>query len=188
MKHIVFFLVVFSVFSLFAVNESGQNNLGFSAGELTRSGIAYRHWKADWGFHVSGMLFADKDEVPGRYDFREGISSHYTYIAYGKELKTNLGLSIMRTLQKIDNRRFYAFAGYGLHHKEEKRWLSEDSDMDDAWEDGYKVVNTHFWGLGVGFDLEIYEYMRVYIEIPLTFKSNNEITMYVPQVGIFYRF
>jgi len=188
MKLIVNLLIVFFVSSLFAVDVSSPNNLGFSAGELSRNGISFRHWNSDWGYQLTGMILSSKDDIPERYDYREGPSSNYDYFAYGREFKTNFGFSIMKTLQSVNYRRFYLLAGYGLYHKEQKRWQSDEADMDDAWEDGYKVINTHFWGIGVGFDLEIYDFTRVYIEIPLTFKSNNEINMYIPQIGIFYRF
>ena len=188
MKHIIFIIMIYSIFSLNADDGISVNNLGFSAGELSQNGIAFRHWSPDWGYQVTGMILSSKDDIPDSYDYRVGTYPNYDYFAYGREFKTNFGFSIMKPLQYVENRRFYVFAGYGFYHKEQKRWQSNDMDMDDAWEVGYKVTNTHFWGLGAGFDLEIGEFMRAYIEIPLTFKSNNEITMYIPQIGFFYRF
>ncbi|MCF7913446.1 MAG: hypothetical protein K9M99_13040 [Candidatus Cloacimonetes bacterium] len=55
------------------------------------------------------------------------------YFGYGKELKINFGASIMKTLQQVENRRFYLFTGYGFYHNEQKIWQSNYQSMDDGW-------------------------------------------------------
>jgi hypothetical protein len=60
--------------------------------------------------------------------------------------------------------------------------------MDNAVTDGYKVINNHFYGIGVGVDFEFFSSVHGFVEIPLTFQSSGEISMLLPQLGVFYHF
>lgn len=193
MKKLIIIVLLLAAVSIFADEKEERHNVGFSAGELTRSGVSYRYWINSWGINLTGMLTANDDGVPDYYDFRIGESQEYTYFGYGRELNANFGISIMKVFKRNNLSKFYGFLGYGIKHKEQELWASEYPDISSNWgtgywNDGYKVSNTHYYGLGLGVDFELLEYFRGYIEIPLTFESNGDISMYVPQAGILYKF
>ncbi|MCF7918374.1 MAG: hypothetical protein K9N06_00490 [Candidatus Cloacimonetes bacterium] len=185
MRKIITLLVLISISGIWAAGKVERNNLGFVAGQLSRGGVGYRYWRADdWGYQISGMLLATKDDIPDYYDNKVGSD----YYGWGRQLTANTSISVMKTLKKNNTNRFYMLVGYGFYHQEKKRWVGNDYNMSGAEYDGYKVTNRHYWGTGVGVDFEIMEYFRGFLEIPITFQSDGEITMYIPQIGIFYKF
>lgn len=189
MKKVIVIILLLSVVWCFAREEKNEpSSIGFGAGELSRNGVIYRYWHGIWGIQLTGMLLANDDGIPGYYDYREGEYPEYTYYGYGRDMKSNFGIQIMKEIKSNNLSKFYAFAGYGLYHKEQKLWVSEYPDMYFAWNEGYKVKNTHYYGAGVGVDFNFLDYFRGYIEIPITFKSNGEINMYIPQAGLMYKF
>jgi len=183
MKWIVILIILLSLAGLWAEKDAELHNFGFMAGQLCRPGVGYRQWINDWGFQVNGMLMAEKDAEPNYYDFRDG-----DYYAWGRKLEANLGVSLLKTLKEKNNKKFYALLGYGLYHKERKLWESDYPSMNYATAVRYEVSNRHYWGTGVGLEVLLLENLLWVVEIPITFQSNGEIMMYIPQVGIFYHF
>lgn len=183
MKRTLTLVILLSLVGLWAQKDTETHNIGFMAGQLCRPGVGYRQWFNDWGFQVNGMLMAEQDREPEYYDYREG-----DYYAWGRKLEANLGVSLMKTLNQNDNKRFYALVGYGLHHSERKLWESNYPSMSYPTAVGYEVSNRHYWGTGVGLEMQLLENLLGFVEIPITFQSNGEIMMYIPQIGIFYHF
>lgn len=188
MKKIAVVVLMLMCLSLFSEARKEPHAIGFGAGELSRHGVTYRYWGESIGFHVTAMLLANDDGVADHYDYTSGTYPDLDYYGYGRKFRSNLGLEVMKIIKENQLSKFYGFIGYGFYHKEEKVWVSNYPGMNYSYDNFYKVQNDHYFGIGLGVDFDMLEYLRGYIEIPLTFKSNGEINMYIPQAGILYKF
>ena len=203
-------LMIILLVSLIALTgeQISERGLGFSAGTISGIGFSYRQYIEDYGFQVTCGLTASGDEKP---DFDESISgslySNDTYLISkskdGWDLDGSLGVMFISTLRKNEHSRFYYFVGGSVKLDRKKKYYQtyerNEIDIDGNRDTNFHIVDgaersktinndIYYYGPGIGLDLDLSKYLSLAFEWPLTFSSEKEIIMYIPQCSLNFKF
>lgn len=198
-------LVVFLIFHpLYADPYQG---VGFAAGQLSGIGLSYRVMMDNYGIQVTvgGLSIKDSgvdDIVPGRtyYDpaYPKPELQGFTQSQWVRETHANIGLMFLKSLHKSKNSTLYVFTGFcGFFSWDTIKEQYYEPQLNGNYYDYVPVGkserriekdNTVYGGGGLGFEIRFTPNIRLAIEWPLTFSSDGDFVMYIPQAGLHYFF
>ncbi len=184
------------------------NGLGFAAGQLSGIGFSYRHLAERYGFQITFGVLSLKENgdsrpqtVRGEYDPSKFIppvdTNPYSYNA--RDFHANVGLMLMQVLHTAKRSRLYVFTGlswrrtvntyveqyYGYRIIDSSTWEYGPVGKEKKRSD---VETTGYVGAGIGMEFKITENIRIALEWPLTYSSEGDLVMYIPQAGLHYFF
>jgi len=196
---------------IFAQDAALTKGLGFAGGMPSGSGFSYRQMNDDYGFQITGGLMAFNNDDDDNYysfvdhplhgDWLPNTKDIFTQELYtGSEFWGNLGISYYKPLHIAKKATFYGLFAASTYLESNKKMtrdfkysISADSTKYSYQPIGpskEKRVNdfTGFIGAGLGIGYKLSNNVRIHLEMPITFASNGNIYMYIPQGGIHYYF
>lgn len=207
MKHLLFFLcfLLGSSFGLQAAES--QHGIGFAAGQTSGLGISYRKMTDNFGFQVTfGALSLNRDDwnvddyrMEGDAVYGKPYLEPFTQKHYMRETDANIGLLLYKVLHTAKRSRFYLFAGgslfYNIDTFEEHtyEYRLQENDMYIMHElsgpkKSSESSSTIFAGFGIGIEFRLTNNIRIEVEWPLTYSTDGDFIMYIPQAGLHYFF
>ncbi len=181
--------------------------VGFAAGQLSGIGLSYRVLMENYGMQITlGAISLKENGYEEPYMPRYPYDPHYskanppgfTQERWLRETDANIGLMFMKSLHKSKISTLYIFTGFCAFYS----WDSiEEQYYEPVVTDDYydyapvgeakkrvRQNNTFFGGGGLGFEVRFSPNFRLAIEWPLTFTSDGDFIMYIPQAGLHYFF
>lgn len=206
-KFIIFFLLAFSLIKLSANEEmkieenfdstvaENYNNkgLGFTAGQISGIGFAYRQYFEKNGMQFTFGLLSNADKVP---KFSDNTYDSTSIKKTGWEVDGWLSFMYLRTLRDSENTKFYYFVGASLNidYAEEYTqnyqydpYAGEIIKLGSPKKSGLNK-NSYYFGPGIGLDLKVSKYISFIIELPVSISSDKKIETYIPQGGVLIKF
>ncbi len=186
--------------SLQAQDHNTKKAIGLHFGSSTGNGYAMRWMGKDAGFQLTfgAYTFGDNKVYFSEsiYDY-DNDATLITAEEEGRESAVNVGLNYMFMLDHFRNGRLYMMVG-GSYKYFAQKIFSQDYQLNPGTDYYYPVDGSqeenlnieHRWtvGAGPGFDLALGKQFRLAVELPITYNWNNDVVMYVPQVGLYYYF
>ncbi len=200
------FFVLLGFFSL--LHADPIQGIGFAAGQLSGIGLSYRVMQEKYGLQITVGAISLKEDEPGYYDSRPQpyppdasypIDESYLETYRVRETDANLGLLFMKTLHSSSRARLYALTGfcvflqadtyevqeYGLQHVDDEKYhYVPVGDRKKETEQS----STFYGGFGIGIEIKFTPNIRLALEWPLSFSSDGDFVMYIPQAGLHYFF
>ncbi len=183
------------------------HGVGFAAGQLSGIGLSYRVMMENYGVQVTvgGLSIKDSgmdESYPQRtyYDpaYPKPELEGFTQSQWVRETHANIGLMFLKSLHKSKISTLYVFTGFCSFFRwdtiKEQRYEPQLNgnyyDYVPVGESETRVEkdNTFYGGGGFGFEIRFTPNIRLAIEWPLTFSSEGDFVMYIPQVGLHYFF
>ncbi|MBN2829872.1 MAG: hypothetical protein JXR56_06090 [Candidatus Cloacimonetes bacterium] len=171
MKTIITLILVLSSALVFAGEV--EKNLGFAAGAVSGIGLSYRQFYEKAGFQITGAAYVDGTKESEEY-----------------QRQFNGGLQGFYTLSKPSDVRFYLLGGVSFFYNE-NRFSEEVYTMEGEYA-GDKIDaeldRSYNIGTGIGMQVTFLKHANIAIEWPLFYNTDGSFTMYIPQIGIYYKF
>jgi hypothetical protein len=171
MKTMLALLILLGTCLLFA--EEVEHNLGFAAGAVSGIGVSYRQMHEKIGFQLTGAGYAQ-----GENDSDE----------YNREWNT--GFQGFYTLSKPGEVRFYVIGGASFFYNE-FRSMEDIYTYDGTYvgkKKEYELSRSFNIGTGIGMQVTFLKHANIAIEWPLFYNTEGFFMMYIPQIGIYYKF
>ncbi|HPG38403.1 MAG TPA: outer membrane beta-barrel protein [bacterium] len=207
-KTIIFLLIVIAAVQAYSQEKELSQALGFFGGMISGSGFSYRQMQDNWGWQINfGVLsFKNDDEFSEGYSYTvyDGswmpdpnmISTEYRS---GRETWANVGITLFKPLHRSGKSLFYVMAGVSNYYSDQEEYEQDykyspvDEDTYHYGPHGEKRVtndkeNTFHVGAGLGFEYRLTDNIRLSLEWPLSYGSDGNINMYIPQGGVHYYF
>ena len=132
-------------------------------------------------------------------DELEASGNTADYVRRGRRTSLTAGLNYIYILDQSPKTRFFIAMGGAYKIGREKQFtrrynLSSGSYnqyvLDESVPELEETVNTDKWtvGAGPGFEFTLDRHFKFTIDLPITLSSDDEIIMYIPQVGLHYYF
>lgn len=171
---IVLFLIVLAQLSAM---DKYNSAMGIHIGASTGNGYSFRKWGETSAYQLTFSAYATGEKDPNY------TSSDFTDHDYRNARKMNItfGGNYLWGLLTADHYNFYLMTGMSYTFRKVKRYYS----VVDS-----KFVRDDRWAIGVGpgFEVEFSDRFHLSIELPITYKQNDDITMYIPCAGFYYYF
>ena len=183
---------------------NGSRSLGIQFGSSSGSGYVMR-WigethglQATLGASTSG----DNDVKFPEYIYEEDVDVSGASVNYdrrGRKTSLTAGLNYIHILDESSKTRFFIALGGSYKIAREKVFTRRYNSLQSSYYD-YSLDTTvpmtdeirkkDVWtvGAGPGFEFVLDRHFRFTIDLPITYNSDEEIVMYIPQVGLHYYF
>jgi hypothetical protein len=203
----IILIVLAGLLVVLPASAEPAQGVGFAAGQLSGIGLSYRVMLEDYGFQVTvgGISLKDsgyEESYPtrGYYDpdYPKNDLQGFTQEQWVRETDANIGLMFMKSLHHANKTTLYVFTGFCAFFS----WDTiEEQYYEPVFSDDYydyvpigdpktrvKQRNIFYGGGGLGFEIRFTPNVRLAIEWPLTFTSDGDFVMYIPQAGLHYFF
>lgn len=202
-KTLVLCLLAMVAIGLGALEDNTHSSIGLHFGTSSGNGYAMR-WmgpslglQATLGAYTSGSNEVKFNEYYYDYDYEAG-ENEITVTRKGRSTSGTAALNGLIMLDHFNRGRLYIMAGGSYTYYREKRFSALYQKVNDQ-SYNYRLVpnsvssvkNTeHRWtaGIGPGVELGLSRHFRISFEVPITYNNDDEIIMYIPQVGFYYYF
>ena len=184
--------------------DLSKKGVGAQFGTASGNGYSYRWIGETHGiqFTLGAITYGSNDVKFPYYLYDEDIDNpgaHATYTRTGRKNSMSAGLNYIHVLDTSRHSRFYLTIGGSVLLSNEKQFTRTY----DATNTGYtsyeldtsvpmtseKVKKTKWTaGAGPGFEVILDRHFRFSIDLPFTYNSDEEMVMYIPQVGLYYYF
>lgn len=200
------FILLLGLLIALPLQADPTQGIGFAAGQLSAIGLSYRVMMEDYGMQVTVGALSIKDNnlnetyAPRTYydpDSKSDVQG-FTQENWIRETDANIGLMFMKSMHKAQKTTLYVFTGFCAFFSwdaiEEQRYEPQQSG--EYYEyvqvgDPRKRVkkdNRLYGGIGLGFEIRFTPNIRLAVEWPLTYSSEGDFVMYIPQAGLHYFF
>ncbi len=198
---------------IFPQSSELSTGLGVAAGMITGSGLSYRNIGESKGIQFTFGIMSfpyEEDDEPywredhmGHYDVNDWMpdtsSSEKMYEYNSGGTWGNAGLIFIKPLHRAEKSMFYLLGGVSAYYSSSADYYTEykytlDTDSTYTYKavsDRKKETNTDYTfrvGAGIGLEYELTENIRFSLDLPLTISDNKQITMIVPEAGLYYYF
>ncbi|MDD2331852.1 MAG: hypothetical protein PHI68_04265 [Candidatus Cloacimonetes bacterium] len=184
------------VLALFIGILAGENTdinnthaFGLHYGTVSGYGYGYRFFKGNQGcqFTLFAMTTGSNDK-----DFDATAYGVTVDEKTGRRTMLNLGANYLHVLNDFNksNVRFYLLGG-GAYNFYRKTMVYQNYIEHSAFGDSYKKTkNKDTWvlGFGPGIEANPKKNIRLSLELPVSYKSDGSLIMFIPQVGLYYYF
>ncbi len=211
MKSIWLFSIVITS-AIYAQFSDYSVGLGVAGGLVSGSGLSYRNVGESKGIQFTFGIMSfpyEEDEYSwsdertgeyGQFDWTPDTTQVYREYNYGNGgTWGNMGLVFLKPLHRADKSMFYLLGGVSVYYtstidkyRDYRYTILSDSTYSytaasDLTED--KTSDYTFRvGLGIGLEYAITENIRLSLDLPLTVSDRKEITMIIPEAGLYYYF
>jgi hypothetical protein len=178
--------------------------LGLHFGTISANGFSYRQFNGKNGFQATlgAVTWGDNDYYfDETYYFDHNGDQQMVVTEDGRATHINIGLNYLRALADNPTGRFYVFGGAAYTYSKVKVF-EQDYELvgSNIYQDQYRIMGSHplrtvkehrgnyYVGAGMGFELNLGRGFKWAIEMPITLNKDGDITMYIPQTGLYYYF
>lgn len=202
-KILVIAIMVSMIGFCFAESDASKG-IGVQFGTSSGSGYSYRWMGENHGFQftIGAISYGTNDLKFPSWVYDDDIEMTSDGPAYSRKgIKTSMsaGLNYIHVIDKSRSSTFYIVAGgsIGLHNqKMYRRYYDQSSPGSSSYTldlsipaESYRDKETRWTlGAGPGFELALDKHFKFSIDLPFTVNSDEEMVMYVPQVGLYYYF
>lgn len=207
-KIIPVLLILFATIQVYPQEKELEQGLGFFGGMISGSGFSYRHIQDNWGWQINfGVLsFKNDDDFTEGYSYTVGDGSWIpdpnqvmTESRSGRETWANIGITFYKPLHRSGKSLFYIMAGASDYfsdlekYEQDFKYTKIDENSFHYGPHGIKRTSKEkehnfYIGVGLGFEYRLTNNIRLSLEWPLSYGSDGDINMYIPQGGIHYYF
>lgn len=198
-------LVILAGFTLGvnALEDNTHSSIGLHFGTSSGNGYAMR-WmgsklglQATLGAYTSGSNDVKFNDYYYDYDY-ETTDNEIDVNKKGRSTSGTVALNGLIMLDHFNRGRLYIMGGGSYTYYREKKFtaryrLSTDGSHSYQLIPGSETSSKeteHRWtaGIGPGVELGLSRHFRISFEVPITYNYDDEIIMYIPQVGFYYYF
>lgn len=189
---------------LMALDRS-ERAIGIQFGTSSGSGYSYRWMGENHGlqFTLGAITYGSNDVKFPNYLYDEDVESPGAettlYTRKGRKSSMSVGLNYINVLESNRSSRFYLAVGgaYTIRRDKEltRTYNRIDSNyyeyqLDTTIPQVKETIKNDKWtvGGGPGFELTLDKHFRFTFDLPFTYNSDEEMVMYIPQVGLYYYF
>ncbi|NQV36957.1 MAG: hypothetical protein HQ509_03005 [Candidatus Marinimicrobia bacterium] len=199
---------------IFPQSSELSTGLGVAAGMITGSGLSYRNIGESKGIQFTfGIMSFPHDDYDDETYWREDHMGSYGVIDWVPDTSRtdkmyeysnggtwgNAGLVFIKPLHRAEKSMFYLLGGVSMYYSSSSDYYMEYKYIHDtdstytykAVSDRKKETTTDYTfrvGAGIGLEYELTENIRFSLDLPLTISDNKQITMIVPEAGLYYYF
>jgi len=189
--------------SVAALEDNSRSSIGLHFGTSSGNGYAMRWMGRDLGLQATlGAYTSGNNDVKfneSYYDYEnESTASEITVTKKGRSTSGTIALNSLIMLDHFNRGRLYIMAGGSYTYHREKVFSAQyrrvvgqsyNYELVDNSETSEKKTE-HRWtaGIGPGLELGLSRHFRIAFEVPITYNYDDEIIMYIPQVGFYYYF
>lgn len=202
-RYLLPLLLLIASGSLFA-QYRGSRSLGIQFGTSSGSGYAMRWIGEHHGLQATlGASTTGSNDVKFAENlWEEDVESSAATIDYtrkGRRTSLVAGLNYIYILDESSKSRFFVALGGSYKIGRENVYTRRYNRIDNSYYEyalDYSVPmkeelrKTDLWtvGAGPGFEFVLDRHFRFTIDLPITYNSDEDIVMYIPQVGLHYYF
>ena len=184
-----------------AREDNTHSSIGLHFGTSSGNGYAMR-WmgpklglQATLGAYTSGSNDVKFNET--YYDINdEYTDNEITINKKGRSTSGTVALNGLIMLDHFNRGRLYIMAGGSYTYHRERvyssRYIRSNYDnynlVPNSKTSTRKTENRWTAGIGPGIELGLSRHFRIAFEVPITYNYDDEIIMYIPQVGFYYYF
>lgn len=179
-------------------------NQGFGVhfGNVSGSGYAWRYMNDKHGVQLvlggfttgdNGVFFSPQIPVADTLDTWDTEN--------GRKYYMNFGVNYLKPLKQTEFTLFYLHAGLNWNYSDQKQYkqryslysIPEDGGNNIYTKAGsptvsHKISSYVNIGAGPGFEIALGRYVKLSLELPVTYTGKDEFLMYIPQAGLYYYF
>lgn len=185
--------------------DNSSRAIGLQFGTSSGSGYSYRWIGEDHGlqFTLGAITYGSNDVKFPNYLYDEDVESPGAettlYHRKGRKSAMSVGLNYINILDSSRSSRFYLAIGGAYTIKRDKDIVRSYNRINNNYYE-YQLdttvpavkttLNRDKWtvGGGPGFELTLDKHFRFTFDLPFTYNSDEEMIMYIPQVGLYYYF
>lgn len=203
--HLLLIVVLCVMASGLVARDSSERAIGIQFGTSSGSGYSYRWIGENHGlqFTLGAITYGSNNVKFPNYLYDEDVVSpgaeSTLYSLKGRKSSMSVGLNYVNILESNRSSRFYLSMGGAYTIKRDKEITRSYNRINNNYYE-YQLntvvpeikntVKDDKWtvGGGPGFELTLDKHFHFTIDLPLTYNSDEEIIMYIPQVGLYYYF
>lgn len=176
---------------------------GVHFGNVSGNGYAWRYMTDNNGIQLvlGGYTSGDNSyHFPSTYSNYESNPAPFVYDRDpGRKYYINFGANYIKPLKRTQYSLFYVHAGVNWNYSDQRiytqKYVYETESgseniysLDDSPVISHKVKSYVNIGAGPGFELALGRYVKLALELPVTYTGKDEFLMYIPQAGLYYYF
>ena len=203
--HLLLIVVLCIMASGLVARDSSERAIGVQFGTSSGSGYSYRWIGENHGlqFTLGAITYGSNKVKFPVFLYDEDVQSpgaeSTLYSLKGRKSSMSVGLNYINILEGNRSSRFYLSMGGAYTIKRDKEFTRSYNRINNNYYE-YELnavvpeikstKNDDKWtvGGGPGFELTLDKHFRFTIDLPLTYNSEEDIIMYIPQVGLYYYF
>lgn len=203
--HLLLIVVLCVMASGLVARDSSQRAIGVQFGTSSGSGYSYRWIGENHGlqFTLGAITYGSNNVKFPTYLYDEDVESpgaeSTLYKLKGRKSSMSVGLNYINILESNRSSRFYVSMGGAYTLRRDKEITRSYNRINNNYYE-YELntvvpeikttLKNDKWtvGGGPGFELTLDKHFRFTIDLPLTYNSEEDIIMYIPQVGLYYYF
>lgn len=203
-------LLIIIAASLNAQSYNNRRSFGLHFGTSSGNGYAMRWMGEQYGLQLTlGAYTKGSNKVSFPDQFYESEDAiQYTPDAdsliwkkkNGRKTVGTIAINGIFVLDHFNRGRFYVMGGASVVNGKKKEFSAQYKDVsygtwkryervsDEPIKSDFKNVMDWTLGIGPGLEFSLTRHFRIALEVPVTYDSNDDIIMYIPQVGFYYYF
>ncbi len=185
-----------------AVEDNTRAGLGLHFGTVSGNGYSMRWMGEDLGLQLTiGAMTSGSNNVHFNqfyYPEDDETAATITVSKKGRDRSLIGAVNILIMLDHFRRGRLYLVGGCAFNDYRKRVFSANYTDTSYDFTSYQLVqgsvteedVHENRWtaGLGPGIELAVSRHFRLALEVPITYNYNDDIVMYIPQVGFYYFF
>jgi len=186
-----------------ALEDNTHSSIGLHFGTSSGNGYAMRWMGPKMGLQVTlGAYTNGSNDVKfneSYYDYDDDFTDNQiTITKKGRSTSGTMALNGLIMLDHFNRGRLYIMAGGSYTYHRERVYSARYNRVSagsytynlvpDSKTSTRKTENRWTMGIGPGIELGLSRHFRISFEVPITYNYDDEIIMYIPQVGFYYYF